>query len=529
MKGKKKPAAERYPLLYQINTRVMMTGLGRGLGRTATLDDIPDAFLDDMRAKGFDWLWFLGLWQTGEAARKVSLTNPILRAEYVRELPDFREDDVCGSPFAIKGYKTHADFGGDQALARLRARMADRGLLLLGDYVANHVAPDHPWVDSHPEYFIAGTEEDIKREPQNWARIPGKKGKPDRIFAFGRDPYFPGWPDTLQLNYRHAGLREAMGDELLAVAKRCDGVRCDMAMLVQPDIFQRTWGDLALPKDGTEPAQGPFWRGALGKTKAKYPGFLPIAEVYWDREWELQQEGFEYTYDKRLYDRLVSGSGRAVREHLLADPVFQDRSLRFLENHDEPRAADTFPDATHRAAAVLCFLVPGMRFFHDGEFQGRRVHVSMHLRRRPDEPDRREWGDFYARILSCLRRSEAHEGAWHLEGLRPAWDGNATWNQFVAFSWRAQNGATLFGIVNYGPVRGQCYAAFGLNGHVTRGEPGHGMTVRFKDLMGDAVYDRDAVELERKGMYFDLPPWGYHVFEAQAIEVQEPVLDAAHA
>ncbi|HKP95333.1 MAG TPA: alpha-amylase family glycosyl hydrolase [Fibrobacteria bacterium] len=506
-------APDRHPLLYQINTRVTLAELSRTLPRKATLDDVPDAFLDEMRDRGFRWLWFLGVWQTGEAARAVSLANPALRAEYARELPDFRDEDVSGSPFAIKAYRVHADFGGDEALARLREKMSARGLKLLTDFVVNHCAPDNPWSASHPEYFIPGDEGDLAREPKNWGRVSldgdGNGNAREAILAYGRDPYFPGWPDTLQLNYRHPRCREAMTGELLEIAKRCDGVRCDMAMLVQPDVFERTWGDRALPRDGVPAASGPFWPGAIAAVKAVRPDFLFIAEVYWDREWELQQAGFDFTYDKRLYDRLHAGSGQAVREHLLADPDFQNRSLRFLENHDEPRAADAFPDAPHRAAAVIGFFVPGLRFFHDGEFSGRRVHVSMHLGRRPEEPPRPEWEAFYADVLSCLRRREVHDGAWSLAQILPAWENNPTWNAFTAFAWRLDGGKTLLAVVNYSPGRGQCFVKFDMAGL------GAGM-LRLTDLLGEAEYVRSAVELAGKGMYFDMPAWGHHLFEVRA-------------
>jgi hypothetical protein len=248
-------------------------------------------------------------------------------------------------------------------------------------------------------------------------------------------PYFSGWPDTIQLNYRHEGCRQAMSGELLSIAQRCDGVRCDMAMLVQPQIFSRTWGDRALPTDGTQPVDAPFWKTAIADVKQVHPDFLFIAEVYWDMEWELQQEGFDYTYDKRLYDRLHAGQGRPVYEHLLAEQNFQEHSLRFLENHDEPRAAAAFGLAMHRAAAVITFFVPGIRFFHEGQFEGRQVHASVHLRRRQAEPVDHELQAFYLRMLECLCRSEVHDGQWRLWELRPAWEGNSTWEHFIVCSW----------------------------------------------------------------------------------------------
>src|SRR5436190_21177462 len=234
----------RHPSLYQVNTRVWLGELGRRIGRPASLDDAPDAELDALAALGFDWLWPLGVWQTGAAGRAVSWANPEWQREYRELLPDCAEADVTGSPFAVQQYTVHADFGGDAALARLRARLATRGIQLLLDFVPNHTALDHPWVRQHPEYYVGGSENDLERESQNWFRPPHHG-----VMAHGRDPYFPGWPDTAQLNYHDAGLRAAMIESLQRIADRCDGVRCDMAMLLLPDVIARTWGERSRPID----------------------------------------------------------------------------------------------------------------------------------------------------------------------------------------------------------------------------------------------------------------------------------------
>ncbi|HXU63291.1 MAG TPA: alpha-amylase family glycosyl hydrolase, partial [Polyangia bacterium] len=290
--------ATKHPSLYQINTRVMLRERGAALGRPATLDDVEDRVLDDIAALGFDWVWFLGVWQTGAAGREVSRRDAKQMEELRRVLPDLRPDDITGSPFAVTAYEVHRDFGGDPALARLRERLARRKLKLLLDFVPNHTAPDHRWVTEHPEYYVHGSADDLARQPRNYTKV--KVGRSEVILAYGRDPYFDGWSDTLQLNYRHAGLREARMGELAAIAQRCDGVRCDMAMLLQPQIFQRTWGERARPSDGSPPRDAPFWNEVIPLVKRRHAGFLFVAEVYWDMEWELQQAGFDYTYDKRL-------------------------------------------------------------------------------------------------------------------------------------------------------------------------------------------------------------------------------------
>ena len=490
------------PALYEINTRVWLGELARGLGRLATFDDVPDEALDRIAGLGFDWVWLLGVWQTGPAGVEVSRTIPDLRAEYRRILPDLREDDISGSPFAIRDYAVHADFGGGEALMRLRERLRVRGVRLMLDFVPNHTAPDHAWVREHPEYYIRGTEADLAREPGNFVRVATARGP--LVLAHGRDPYFPGWPDTLQVNYRHAAFREAMKEQLVRIAAACDGVRCDMAMLILPDIFVRTWGDASLPADGTPPVDSPFWPEAIARVREASPEFLFMAEAYWELEWTLQQLGFDQTYDKRLYDRLRARDAGAVRGHLGAHLAFQVHSTRFLENHDEPRAAAEFPPEIHKAAALVTFLVPGLRFFHEGQLEGREVRVSVHLGRRPDEPIDGDLAVFYRRLLDVLRRPEVRGGRWQILDCWRAWDGNYSHYNYVAFGW--EDGVRrLLVAVNYGPTRAQCLV--GLPWSDLRGR-----AVHLTDLMGPARYDRTGDELAGHGLYLDIPAWAYHVF-----------------
>jgi hypothetical protein len=486
-------ATVRYPSLYQVNTRVYLTELSHRLGRPATLDDVPDAVLDEWVALGFDWIWLLSVWQTGLAGRQVSRTNREWRKEFEETLPDLREEDIPGSGFAVAGYVVHEALGGDAALARLRERLRQRRLRLILDFVPNHTGLDHPWVEDHREYYVAGTERDLSREPRNYTRAKRLGG--DLILAHGRDPYFPGWPDTLQLNYGNPALQEAMVGELVKIAGQCDGVRCDMAMLVLPEIFERTWGIEARP----------FWPEAVRRVREQSPGFCFMAEVYWDLEWTLQQQGFDYTYDKRLCDRLRDRHARPVREHLWAGLDYQDRMAQFLENHDEPRAAVVFPPDVHRAAAVVTFLTPGLRFFHQGQFLGRKKRISPHLGRAPDEPIDQELAKFYGRLLDVLRRPVVRAGGWQLLECFPAWEGNWTSDGFLAFTWHAPGEERLLATVNYAGNQSQCYVRLPFP------DLGSGRW-RLTDLLGNARYDRDGDDLRRRGLYLDVPPWQASVF-----------------
>ncbi len=483
----------RYPSLYQVNTRVWLTELSKTLGRAAKLDDIPDAELDTLAQRGFDWIWLLSVWQTGQASQQVSRSNPDWLREFHETLPDLTEDDIPGSGFAITGYTVHKNLGGDAALGRLRLRMKQRGLKLMLDFVPNHMALDHPWIEDHPEYFISGTEADLARAPKNYVRIKRKAG--DIVFAYGRDPYFDGWPDTLQLNYAIPATQEAMIGELLKISGQCDGLRCDMAMLVLPEVFQRTWG---------KPAPL-FWPGATQRVRRRVPGFTFMAEVYWDMEWTMQQQGFDYAYDKRLYDRLRDLHARPVREHLFAGLDYQDKLARFLENHDEPRAAATFPPHVHEAAAVVTFLSPGLRFFHQGQFEGRSKRISPHLGRGPDEPVNQRLVEFYERLLALLKKPTLRGGQWQLLECTPAWEGNGTCDNFIAYAWSDGDRERLIVAVNYGPAQGQCHVRWPF------AEAGN-IRYRLSDLLSEASYDWNGRDLTAGGLYLDEPPWKALVF-----------------
>ncbi len=485
-----------YPSLYQINTRVWLTELSRTLGRPTTLDDIPDKELDRIVALGFDWVWFLSVWQTGIASRKISRAAPDWRQEFQRTLPDLCDDDIPGSGFAITAYTVHKALGGDAALARLRARLQNRGLRLMLDFVPNHTGLDHPWVEKHPEYYVHGNEADLARAPHNYTRVQRKNGT--LIFAYGRDPYFAGWPDTLQLNYGNPLTQKAMAAELMKIAGQCDGVRCDMAMLVLPEVFERTW------KIRSEP----FWPKVTAEVRAKYPEFVFMAEVYWDLEWTLQQQGFDYAYDKRLYDRLREHHAAPVRAHLQAGLDYQNKLARFLENHDEPRAAATFPLEAHKAAAVVTFLTPGLRFFQQGEFEGRKQRISPHLCRAPEEPVNEQLKAFYERLMQSLHDKVFRNGKWQLLDCVPAWDGNNSSNDFIACGWQ-ENGKRALVAVNYSDHPSQCYLRLPFSDLGQR-------HWRLRDLMSDAQYDRKGDELQSRGLYLDVGPWQAHVFELEA-------------
>ncbi len=492
LQSSQKPASDGAgtPVLYEIHTRdwLLRFSSNRAIIR---LDELPDWELDRLAGLGFNWIWLLGVWQTGPACARISRNQAEWQSSYRAALPDLKDEDIIGSTFAVSDYTVHRDFGGNEALANLRSRLEARSVHLMLDFVANHTALDHPWVTEHPDYYVGASEADLARQPGNYTRLDD--GKASRIMAHGRDPYFPGWPDTLQLNYGNPNLRKAMLEQLQSVSRLCDGLRCDMAMLLLPEIFQRTWGIQSEP----------FWPGAIAATRRQVPGFLFLAEVYWGLEWELQQQGFDYTYDKTLYDRLLAMAAIPVRDHLRAATSFQQKSARFLENHDEPRIAATLPVAAHEAAAIIAFAVPGMKLLHDGQLEGYVRKPSIHLARRSIEPVNPELQRFYGRLLGILHSLPKLD--WLLFETVPAWASNPTSSDFICFGWLRGDQLVYIIAVNYAAHDSQCYLRFPPD------SVGPGPIV-LRDLMGSDAYERKGDALMKNGLYLALPAWGYNLF-----------------
>lgn len=472
-----------------MNTRVVLREQSAILHRPATLDDIPEATLDELARQGFEWVYLLGVWQTGPAALEISRTQPGLREEYHRTLVDFTDEDVCGSCFAITGYSAQSQLGGNEALARLRERLHHRGLRLMLDFVPNHTAPDHPWVEGHPEYYIQGNETLLNQEPYNYTQIVTTAGP--RILAHGRDPFFPGWADTLQLDYSNPQTAAAMQQELLTAASQCDGLRCDMAMLLLPEIFQRTWGKTSLP----------FWPKAIAQIKSTSPQFVLMAEVYWDLEATLLALGFDYTYDKRLYDRLRDRQAIEVHEHLRADPSYLNHMVHFLENHDEQRAAAVFSPEVHPAAAVAAFFTPGVRFFHQGQMEGRKVKISVHLQRGPHELPDPALTRFYHDLLNALRQPLFAQGEWQLCECVDAQAHPIP--AVLAYQWSLSGQETALVVVNYSSQAAD--GRIDLPG--TRSDSG----VRTVEGLQHASTGHPPLEVMENQVSIALPAWGYCV------------------
>ena len=495
----------RYPAILEINTGVWLSQLSERYGRQVQLGCVPASEWEEIALYGFDAVWFMGVWERSPAGIAVANRSHSLLESFRLAVPDFEPSDNVGSPYCIRRYVVDDHLGGADGLAAARRELSTRGVRLIVDFVPNHVAPDHPWVAEHPEYFIAGTSSDVANDPASW--FQAEHG----VFACGKDPYFPAWPDVLQLNAFHSGVRQSATDTLLDIARQSDGVRCDMAMLMMNRVFERTWAGRAGPAPASD-----YWVEIISSIKRANPNFRFFAEAYWGMEWELQQQGFDFCYDKTLYDRLEHDNAESVRLHLCGDLAYHEKLVRFIENHDEPRAAATFHEARHRAAAVTIATLPGAKLFHEGQFEGRKVRLPVFLGRRPKEPVNENIRTFYRKLLESINNPVFRDGEWTL-CERSGWPDNCSYLNVVAWTWRKCNSRYLIA-VNLSDAAAQVRVRLPTAGPREQ-------TVQLVDVLSGDCYNRNCDEIDREGLYVELGPWAYHFFHYQY--ESEPAVKAA--
>jgi hypothetical protein len=481
------------PFIYEINAWVWLGKLSRTYGRSVSLADVPSGEWDALGDLGADAVWLMGVWERSPAGIRTAMTNDALLADFRRALPDFTAEDIVGSPYCVRRYVADELLGGPEGLADARLQLAQRGMRLILDYVPNHVAPDHPWTVEHPEYFIHGTKDELMGNPAAFMEIG------DHIIACGRDPHYPAWPDVCQLNAFHPGLRQAAAKTLEEIASQCDGLRCDMAMLLMSPIFKGTWGE----RSGATPDHE-YWQELIGHVKELHPDFQFIAEAYWDLEWELMQQGFDYCYDKRLYDRLERENAKSVRLHLQANLSYQERLVRFIENHDEPRAAAAFFPEKERAVAVVTMTLPGARLIQEGQLEGRKVRLPVFLGRGPKEPVDEQLKAFYLRLLQAIQTEAIREGEWRL-CEQSGWPDNQSQENLLSWCWR-QNEEHLLIVVNLSPGRSQALVNVPWNELA-------GLKWRLLDVLADQDFERNGSEMLNPGLYVDLEGWKVHFFK----------------
>ena len=511
--------AGQFSPLYEINMRTWKSAHdAEGIPHLGGLRSLKAEDLQDIKASGFQSIWLMGLWEVGSRVRAMS-------KQY--------GEDFQGSPYAIHDYKIAQDLGTEQDLEALVREAHRIGLKVIVDFVPNHMGIDSAWLNTHPEFFLHKlpdathlnlSDDELLRlypsyfpyrtpaYPENGRRVPKTI-----LVAYGRDPYFYPWIDTAQLDYARPELRRHLTDMLSGMARRFDGVRCDMAMLVLREQV-KAHRHAAMPRDEFDrlmPKE--FWSEAIQEVKQVNPHFIFIAETYWSMEGQLQQLGFDYTYNKPLYEAICgamqSGHAEGLMNFLrVLGTEYLARSLHFLENHDEERAMNALGDQRQRSAAVLLTTLPGLALIHQGQMEGRRERLPVQrVVPLQNEKTNASLKTYYKHLLQTTSLPVFRKGRLHV-----------LYSNNTAFTAYARGGSDQ-----------QALVIVNTSGHTQKGmvyiTPGlrleSGISYWLHDLYYDLkpgaireldgvqpAYQYPAAQLVKQGLYVELQPYDAHVF-----------------
>lgn len=481
--------------IYEINTRVWI----KQFGPTITLSQIPKSVFEDLGNKGINIIWLMGIWKTCSSTIEKYCFEPELISSYNRSLKNWSKSDVIGSPYSIDQYEVNPSLGSLDELKELRNYLNSIGIKLFVDFVSNHFSADSKYIHTNPEIFLKGDEEFFKGDSFTFF-------KPDNdsqnVYAHGRDPFFPAWTDTTQINFFSLEARKFMMDILFKLTDVCDGVRCDMAMLPLNNVFQNTWLGV-LKKFGFTRPDTEFWKSAISAVKRKYSEFIFLGEAYWDLEWNLQQLGFDFTYDKRLTDRLAANDLNGVRAHLHAEKSFQLKSVRFLENHDEQRAVTKFGKNRSLAAATLTSTIHGMKFYFDGQFEGKKNKLAVQLGRESEEKICVGIKEHYDKLLSITQAEIFQKGEWIMMEPLTIGFGNTSYENFFTWQWILGDERRIV-VINYSYSTSQCRLKLDIKHDKKK--------ITLIDLLTNEIYERWVDEVNKAGLYIELKGHQSHIF-----------------
>lgn len=418
------------PRIYELHAPAWLHRQSLRIGRSLTLATVPDEVWSELVALGFGLVWVMGVWKRSPASRALALTSPD-RRRWAEVLPDLCDDDILGSPYAIHDYSIAPGLGDEGEIAKLRAQLNRLGLRLVLDFVPNHLGADHRWLTTHPWRLLRGSDREVVEHPDWFFEGPG-----GAHFAHGRDPNFPPWRDTVQLDYTNADARAALESNLTHVAELADGVRVDLAMLGLNRVVARAWGEL-LPVGA--PAQAELWSELIGRVRKRSSGTMLLAEAYWGLEPELLELGFDFAYDKTVYDLLLADRLSALRTHLGAARSWLSRGVHFVENHDEERALAAFGRDRARAATVVMLTLPGMALVHDGQLEGASLRAPIHLARASEAGEASEEGHFVRELLAVTRGAAFTSGTWSLLVTNEEAAHSGGESPILAWRWRADD------------------------------------------------------------------------------------------
>ena len=483
------------PRLFELNARIWI----RRFGQDFTLASVPDDQITRWKELGFDMIWLMGVWDNNKDVINEYCFEPELISSYNSALKDWHKDDVIGSPYSIDRYEINPLLGTREDLLSFKKRLNNAGISLILDFVCNHFSAKSSLIWSNKEIFLTADEFIFKNDPYTFYPSPANSKE---YLAHGRDPLFPPWKDTAQINFYSREARNYLTSVLIDLTDLCDGVRCDMAMLPLNNIFYNTWIGV-LKKYGFEKPEKEFWEEAISQVKIKRDDFIFIAETYWDLEWQLQNLGFDFTYDKRLTDRLAAGAIHSIKEHLQAEKVYQEKSVRFLENHDEDRAIVKLGRERSIAAAVVISTIPGITFYFDGQCEGKKVKLPVQLGREPEEKQDEKIKEFYRNLFRITKADIFRNGTWKLLETSPVADSDLSYENLLAWEWRLGNELRIV-VVNYYHSTSRCRLKFNIKSKSD--------DIVLTDLLNNVTYKRSVKEISEKGLFVELKTFNSHIF-----------------
>jgi len=491
----------RNPHIYEINLMTWLNELSQREQRRIALKEIPDYEWLNFKEKGLDLIWLMGIWKRSPHSKRKAREEPHLVEECRSILENFGRDDIVGSPYAVYEYLPDQIFGSAEDLLSLKNRLDEIGLFLILDFVPNHTSCDHPWIREYPERYVQGEPNPAGKCNEGFFLAEDTPGRP--CIAHGKDPYFPPWTDTAQINYKNVGTLKAMREILSDISRYCRGFRCDMAMLVIRDIFNKTWDSYLDNGLCTED----FWPMTIDGLRADGKPCLWIAEAYWGLEQELLNFGFDYVYDKTFYNILFKEDVQGLKAYLSSPVVLQEKMVRFLENHDEPRALQVFGSKKIRCAMVIHATLPGMRFWQHGQLEGSRIRTPVQLRRSPAEPTQNDLRGFFHKLLREINEPVFHNGDWEL-CQTSGWPDNQSHLNLLAWCWRRLEERRLV-VINFSSSPAQGYVKFSGN---WLPKVQH---LFFRDPLKDESFLRSEKDFRNLGMYVGLEEMDFHFFRIE--------------
>jgi len=439
----------------------------------------------------------MGVWTLGAFGLHHDRTSPDLLSSYSRALPGYTQDDIIGSPFAVTNYTCNPSIGSDTDIANLKKKLNGMGLLLMLDYVPNHSAVDAPWATSNPDYYVRAPK---GTQPPYDANTYYTNG-----LAFGSAGGGGAWPDTIQINIWNPTLRQLRTKELLHVASLSDGIRCDMAYLLLNTPFSQNWG-LQLQSWGWQKPSSEWWSDAISAVKAQYPNIIFLAEVYSPYEGQLQQIGFDYTYDKQIRDKLGNGNLEDIRNWIGSNnPRFVTKSCHYISNHDEQRGPSYFGSWWRSdAAALLLYTLPGMRYYWWSDMLGYRYQLDVHLRRQQNDAVVPEVQTLYSSLLKITSDPVFRFGQWTYLNVQQT---DTSW-RLIAYKW-TYNGQKRLCVLNFSDQQGWGNV---ILSDATPGGNGND-TISVTDLLSGESFPRSAKSLQTSGLTVGVNSWYAQIFQ----------------